>query len=74
MKALLRPVLSIAPILLLASCASTHELSRSTQPAAAPTSETPMTPEDMYVARIQAIAMRRGVQVVWVNRPQKRYR
>ena len=70
MKTFLRPVFSLAFVLSLASCAGTHELSRSTAPASA----TPMTKDDIYVARIEEIARRRGVQVVWVNRPRERYR
>lgn len=74
MKTFLRPLLSILPMLLLASCAGTQEFSRSTTPAAAPAPETPMTKDDIYVARVEEIARRRGVQVVWVNRPKERYR
>lgn len=74
MKTFLRPMSGLVSILLLASCAGTHELSRSTAPAAAPVSTTPMTKDDIYVARIEEIARRRGVQVVWVNRPRERYR
>ncbi len=74
MKTFLRPILGLVSIVLLASCAGTHELSRSTAPAAVPASATPMTKDDIYVARIEEIARRRGVQVVWVNRPRDRYR
>lgn len=68
MKTFLRPMLGLVFIVVLASCAGSHELSRSTAPMAAPASATPMTEDDMYVARIEEIARRRGVQVVWVNR------
>ena len=64
MKTFLRPMLGLVSIVLLASCAGTHELSRSTAPAAVPASATPMTKDDIYVARIEEIARRRGVQVV----------
>ena len=74
MKTFLRPVFSLVPLVLLASCAGTHELSHSTVPAAMPAKATPIDKDDLYVARIEDIAKRRGVQVVWVNRPKQRYR
>ncbi|OHE85791.1 MAG: hypothetical protein A2579_07005 [Lysobacterales bacterium RIFOXYD1_FULL_69_11] len=30
----------------------------------------PMTEEERYVAEVERIARRRGIEVVWVNRPQ----
>ena len=74
MKTFLRPMLGLVSIVMLASCAGTHELSRSTAPAAVPASATPMTKDDIYVARIEEIARCRGVQVQCVNRPKERYR
>ncbi|MCY7312956.1 MAG: hypothetical protein LH491_04835 [Pseudoxanthomonas sp.] len=69
MKTLLRTVLSFAFLVLLAACAGTQQISRTPAPAASPVTATKTTDTDAYIARVEAIARRRGVQVLWVNRP-----
>ncbi|HZH42624.1 MAG TPA: hypothetical protein VEY50_00850 [Lysobacter sp.] len=51
----------------LAACASTSETS-----SAAP-KRTPsiMDPDEAYMARVQEVARRRGIQVQWVHPPHK---
>lgn len=74
MKTVLRPVLGLLSIFLLASCAGTHEIARSTAPAAVPAPATLISEDDRYMALVEEIAKRRGVQVVWVNKPHKKDR
>jgi len=69
MKTLPRTMLGLAPLLLLAGCAGTQQISRSPAPAASAVTATKTSDTDAYIARVEAIARRRGVQVLWVNRP-----
>ena len=71
MKTVLRPVLGLVPMFLLAGCAGTHEIARSTAPAVVPAPAAPISEDDRYMALVEEIAKRRGVEVVWVNKPNK---
>jgi len=63
-------VLSTAAILL-AACASTSEqASYAPQPQGA-YPETRITTDDVYMARVEYLARRRGVHLTWVNPPTK---
>lgn len=54
----------------LAACASTqHTVSQPSPPAARPGS---ISNDSAYIARVEQIARRRGIQVTWVNPPGKR--
>ena len=57
-----------ASILGLAACASTGETTSST-----PLEDQPslMATDDDYMARVEAIARRRGIGLTWVNPPKK---
>lgn len=52
-----------------AGCASTQEESAYVAPRIAPVS---IVDDGEYVSRVEQLAKRRGVGVVWVNPPQKR--
>lgn len=50
----------------LAGCASMDdELTRS-----GPAADQTMTAEEIYIAKVERIARRRGIEVVWVNPPE----
>ncbi|MEL1265202.1 hypothetical protein [Pseudoxanthomonas putridarboris] len=65
MKTLLRLAVATFALALLAGCASTHELT-STQPA----TQQPLTEQQLYMAHVENVAKRRGIQVTWVNAPR----
>lgn len=52
-------------------CASMDEESGYVEPRITPSN---IVQDDAYVARVEEIAKRRGVGVVWVNPPKKRLR
>ncbi|GAB3388893.1 hypothetical protein [Lysobacter fragariae] len=52
--------------LMLSACASMEEKSANVQPR-----KVSSVLDDNYVTRVETIARRRGIQVVWVNPPQK---
>lgn len=54
----------------LAACASTGPTS-ATAYVAPPPASAAMDVDEAYIARVQQIARRRGVEVVWVNMPRK---
>ena len=62
-------VLSVAT-LGLSACAGTHGVSR----AAPPVESRPgaITNDGAYIARVEQVARRRGIEVQWVNPPTKR--
>lgn len=68
MKRLLRCVLS-ASLACLAGCASQAPMRYAESPATAPAPETVRDVE--YMAAVEHVARRRGVQVRWVNPPLK---
>lgn len=70
MSRTLRMVVLSISILGLAACASTqHAVSQAPPPAAKPGS---ITSDAAYIARVEQIARRRGIEVKWVNPPTKR--
>lgn len=54
----------------LAACASTGPKSATAYDAPAPASSA-MDVDEAYIAKVQQVARRRGVEVVWVNIPLK---
>jgi len=54
----------------LAGCTTDNQLARAA-PAASSSSHSIVT-DSLYVARVEAIARRRGIGVTWVNPPVKR--
>ncbi|WP_411834418.1 hypothetical protein [Pseudoxanthomonas mexicana] len=71
MNRLLRIALPVLSVLLLPACAGTQQMARST-PAAQPQNQTVITTDGAYIAYVERIAKRRGIQVNWVNPPLKR--
>lgn len=67
----LRIALPVLSVLLLPACAGTQQTARST-PAAQPQNQTVITTDSEYVAYVERVARRRGIQVNWVNPPLKR--
>ena len=63
MKALPVSLLLTLAGLCLSGCASTND--RMGTASVAP----PMTAEQAYVAKVERIALRRGLEVIWVNPP-----
>lgn len=70
MNAMLRTAVLSLSVLGLAACAGMHERSDSSyvSPQRAPSI---IEDDDAYVARVESIALRRGIDVVWVNMPRK---
>ena len=66
MNAKLRVAMLSLSVVMLSACTTTGGMSR-----AAP-KESPMTEEERYVAEVERIARIRGIEVVWVNRPEAR--
>lgn len=64
-------ILSLSALLGLAACAGMRE-----RPSAAfvPPQRAPsiLTSDEAYMARVESIARRRGIEVIWVNVPRKR--
>lgn len=57
----------------LGACTSTHYLAEARpDPKAAPVSAAQSMPDARYIATVEYVARRRGVEVVWVNPPRKR--
>lgn len=71
MNALSRTAVLSLTALGLSACAGMHERSDSSY---VPPQRTPAAIDDdaEYVARVEAIARRRGIDIVWVHVPQKR--
>lgn len=70
MNASLRIAVLSLSVLGLAACAGTHERSGSAfvAPQRAPSV---MDNDEAYIAAVERIARRRGIEVVWVNLPRK---
>ena len=68
MKVSLGFALGSTTVLLLAGCASTHEVARSPAPTYP---EGSIVQDQVYVAVVEKIAKQRGTRVVWVNPPKK---
>ena len=69
MKVWASSLLFAVPLLLLPGCASTQKTAYRDTPAH---STQTIVDDVKYVAQVEALAQRRGTQVVWVNRPKKR--
>ena len=70
MKGFARFVVLPLSLLGLAGCASTQQKSDAAfvAPQRAPSL---VDADESYIARVEAIARRRGVEVVWINTPRK---
>jgi hypothetical protein len=67
----LRMAVLSASVVCLAACASSGE-STSYSPAANKTyTETRLSNDELYMARVEAYARRRGIDLQWVNPPRK---
>lgn len=66
----LRIAVASLAVLMLAGCASMDE--RSSSRVAPQRTGTVIDTDADYVARVEAVARRRGIEVVWVNTPKKR--
>jgi hypothetical protein len=65
MNAMLRLAVVVSTCGLLAACASTGGT------ASAPSREQrPLTAEEQYIAYVERIAKRRGIQLTWINPPR----
>ena len=60
MNAKLRVAMLSFPVVMLSACTTTGGLANAPPP----------TQEDRYVAEVERIARIRGIEVVWVNRPE----
>lgn len=58
-------------VALLSACTSMQEREAYVAPERTPSL---MDPDDLYVARVESIARRRGIHVTWVNVPTRRPR
>lgn len=58
----------LAAALGLSACATTSEDTARTAPPREPSI---LDPDEAYIARVEAIARRRGIEVQWVNAPRK---
>lgn len=63
MRALSVSLLATVAVLGLSGCASTHD-------RMAVERAQPLTPEQAYIAKVERVAARRGLQVIWVNPPK----
>ncbi|MFC3551104.1 hypothetical protein ACFOLC_08730 [Lysobacter cavernae] len=61
-------VLSLVSVLGLAACAGTQQMTVADPPGVQIVS---MDDDAAYVARVEQLARRRGVEVVWVNPPRQ---
>lgn len=68
MKASVRMAVLSLSILGLAACASTGEKSAYVPP---PRADSIMDNDEIYMATVERIARRRGIDLVWVNPPRK---
>lgn len=70
MKSMLRRASVLLP-LLLAACASTQGTAHWSKPVDARVDGPATSTDAAYMARVEAIALQRGVQVVWINPPRE---
>jgi hypothetical protein len=73
MNAIARVVLVSMSVAGLSACAGSHEMVRAAQPerALAP-GEVRIEQNSAYIAEVERIARRRGIDVQWVNPPNSR--
>lgn len=77
MKVPTKPLVLSFCVLGLAACASQQETAAYVEPAAvggqpAAANPAPIVTDDAYMAKVERIALRRGIDVHWVNVPTKR--
>jgi hypothetical protein len=72
MKALLRLGIATVAVAGLSACASTHQWTAATDKATQQPVQAHYEGDLQYVAAVEHIARRRGVQVRWVNAPLRR--
>lgn len=72
MNALLRFAAAGVAVAGLAACAGTHSLARADAKPEARPATTQVVGDAEYVAAVEYIARRRGVEVHWVNPPKRR--
>lgn len=65
----LRMAVLSASVLLLAACASTGE--QTSYAPAKQYEQTRLDNDELYMARVEAYARRRGIDLTWVNPPRK---
>lgn len=70
MKALLRIAAISFAVMLLGACAGTREMTSTGAPASQPE----LTSEQLYMAHVERIARRRGIDLTWVNPPRASYK
>lgn len=73
MNAMYRQTTLLCVPLLLVACAGSAGLTKSSSPAVTPQAihDASITTDEQYVAEVERIAKRRGVDVVWVNPPSR---
>lgn len=69
MKSMIRLAAAAAATCLLAGCATSQEQASYTAPERAPGA---VVTDDAYVAYVERVARRRGIDVQWVNVPTRR--
>jgi len=72
MNAVFRTAISVACVLLLSACASTHEMAARQSPPPEPRQQQTIEDDAAYIAYVERIAKRRGINLTWVNPPKKR--
>jgi hypothetical protein len=71
MKTSIQAALIASAAVLLAACATGDEMSRSAPQASYP-APGQLVENTEYIAMVEQVALRRGVQVHWINQPTKR--
>ncbi|TDK24991.1 hypothetical protein E2F46_07400 [Luteimonas aestuarii] len=72
MKTFLRSAIATVSVAALAACTSSHQLATAPGPAAQPALDGHYQGDVRYIAAVEHIARKRGVQVRWVNPPVRR--
>ena len=67
----LRMAVLSASVLCLAACASSGGTTSYTPSAQQTYADTRMSNDELYMARVEAAARRRGIDLTWVNPPRK---
>ena len=65
MNAVIRTAFAVSTCALLAACATARDSASSSPPE-----QRPLTAEQQYIAYVERIAKRRGIQLTWVNPPR----
>ncbi|ALN90488.1 MULTISPECIES: hypothetical protein [Lysobacter] len=72
MNALSRTVVLSLSILGLAACAGTQSKSTYVEPSMSNHQIAGMSRDDRYVSAVERLARKRGIEVMWVNPPDRR--